>query len=200
MLRLLLVGPFVLLVMQQRIWPVARYLALGLFVAVAVSDAVDGVLARRMGAKTRLGAILDPLADKALVICAVVLLSLPHTSIKGAKLDSWVVVFVVGKDLWVILGFLVIYLVTDRLRVQPTLVGKATTLGQLLMIGFVLIGPDLNRLGWRLGTRVVLVMSWAVAGLSVLAVIGYTRLGLRFIAEDQKLLEEKPRQDLRTDD
>ena len=77
LMRLLLVAPFIVLLMNQQQWgPSARYGALAIFIVMAVSDAIDGMLARRLNQITRLGAILDPLADKVLVICSVVLLSL----------------------------------------------------------------------------------------------------------------------------
>jgi cardiolipin synthase len=191
-LRLLLVAPFVVLVMNQNRahWEAARYAALAIFVAMAVSDLVDGTLARRMNAKTRLGAILDPLADKVLIICSAVLLSLPNSAVPGAQLPDWVVVAIVGKELWMIVGFLVIYLVTDRFRIRPTAVGKACTVAQLVMFGFVLLAPDFNRLRDGLGTALATALSWTVAGICVLAVVSYTRLGLGFIAEGAKPLDE----------
>ena len=77
MLRLVLVAPFVMALLFSRQYePAARYTALGLFVVMAASDFVDGILARRLDQRTRLGAILDPLADKAMLICATVLLAL----------------------------------------------------------------------------------------------------------------------------
>ena len=192
LLRLLLVAPFIVLVMNQNQpgWSYARHAALGIFVLMAFSDLVDGVLARRLDARSRLGAILDPLADNALRICAVVMLSLRNSAVPGAQLPNWVVVAIVGKDLWVIIGFLVIYLVTDRFHVRPTLAGKACTLGQLLMLVAVLTAPDIDRISPELGRRIAAVMGWAVIALCVLATISYTRVGLGLIAKGQKPLEE----------
>jgi len=188
-IRLLLVAPFVILLEDQDTWPQARYLAMGIFVLMALSDFVDGILARRLHARTRLGAILDPLADKVLIICSAVLLSLPQYCPPGVRLSNWVVVFIIGKDLWLILGFLVIYLVTDKFRVHPAKAGKACTVGQVVMVMFFLAGPDINRLSAGLGSRIAMVSSWIVAGLCVLAVIVYTRTGLAFILQEGKPLE-----------
>ena len=87
-LRLLLVAPFVVLLMNQNQpgWAFARYVAVGIFVVMALSDWIDGILARKLNAMTRLGAILDPLADKMLIICAAVLLSLPESAVRSAPL------------------------------------------------------------------------------------------------------------------
>lgn len=189
LLRLVMVAPFSVLLMNQHAWPYARHASLAIFVVVALSDFVDGLLARRLQAKTRLGALLDPLADKALIICAAVLLSLPASAVSpDLRLPNWVVVAIVGKDLWVIAGFLVIYLVTDRFRVHPTALGKACTVGQVTMVAGTLLAPDLNRLGAHLGTRLVACMGWAVAALCVLAAVSYTRLGLSFVVAEQKPL------------
>lgn len=187
--RLLLVGPFVVLLLNQQPWPWARHAALGIFVVMAVSDFVDGLLARRMGAMTRLGAILDPLADKVLVIFSVVLLSMDTVGAAGYHLPNWVTVAVVGKDLWVIAGTIVVYLVTDRLRVQPTPAGKASTLGQLLLVGYTLAAADIARFSPDAADWGVMAGSWAVAALSVIAIITYTRLGLAFVSKEGKWLE-----------
>ena len=189
LLRLLLVAPFIMLVMNQGTWFHARHLALLIFVILSLSDLLDGVLARRMGQRTRLGAILDPLADKALIISSVVLLSLPGSAPDGLRISNWVIVVIVGKDLWVILGFIVIYLVTDRFRVHPITPGKVAACAQLVMVGLFLIGPDLNALYPGLGTRLATVGSWIVVVLSVIAGIGYTKLGLSFLAEGQKPMD-----------
>jgi len=190
-LRLLLVAPFIVLLLNQNRpeWFWARHAAVGVFIVMAVSDVIDGVLARRLDAKTRLGAILDPLADKALIISAVILLSQQDPQGRGVPLSNWVMVAVVSKDLWVIIGFIVIYLVTDRLRVEPTLSGKICTFGQLVMVGLFLIAPGLSYVIGKLAAYLATGLSWVVAGLCVLAGISYTRLGLSFIAREQKPLE-----------
>jgi len=192
LLRLLLVAPFIVLVLNQNDpeCPWARHAALGVFVEMAVSDFLDGLLARRLNLRTRLGAILDPLADKILIISSVILLAIPQSAVPQIPVPSWVVVAVVGKDLYVILGFLVVYLVTDRFRVRPSLAGKACTMVQLVMVVVVLAAPDLNALGAPAGTMAGRFCFWVVAVLVLLAMISYTRLGLSFIAEGQKPLDE----------
>lgn len=158
---------------------------------MGLSDALDGLLARKYGATSRLGAILDPLADKVLVILAVLLLAWEPSAVPGAKLPNWVVVAVVGKDLWVIIGFVVIYLVTDRFRVLPTYAGKASTVAQVVMITAVLLNPDLNRLAGdaRVGDWAMRITTWLVAALCVAAVVSYTRLGLHFVTQHGKPLD-----------
>jgi phosphatidylglycerophosphate synthase len=136
------------------------------------------------------------MADKIMIICSVVLLSQPNCWVREAPLPNWVVVLVVAKDLWVTLGFLVVYLVTDRFRIRPTIAGKLCTAVQCLMVGFTLMAPEWNLLAERLGVKVALGtwialgMSWATAGACVAAAISYTVLGLAFIATEQKPLED----------
>lgn len=192
-LRLLLVAPFIMLLLNhdRQHWSWAWHAAVAIFFVMAISDIIDGVLARRLNAKTRLGAMLDPLADKALIISAVLLLSRQDHDM---SLSNWVVVAVISKDLWVIIGFIVIYLVTDRLRAQPTRSGKICTFGQIFLVGSVLLAPYVAPyLDWMIDGLAAFVLkglSWVVVGLCVLAGISYTRLGLRFIAREQKPLDE----------
>lgn len=188
--RLLLVGPFVVLLIYQHAWPWARRAALGIFIVMAISDYVDGMLARASGAITRLGAILDPLADKALVISAFILLSTASVGAGGFCLPRWVAVAVVAKDLWVIAGTLVVYLVTDRLRVRPTVAGKLSTVVQLVVVGYTLAAADIELVSPAAAFWGVRAGSWAVAGLSVLAIISYTRLGVAFVSTEGKPLED----------
>jgi len=193
LLRLLLVGPFIVLLLNQPAWPRARHAALAIFLVMAFSDMADGMLARRLNQKSRLGAILDPLADKTLIVSAVFLLSARSLAPAGAAdltLPNWVVVAVVGKDLWIVVGCLVIYLVTDRLRVLPTRAGKLCTAGQLVMVGYALVAPDAEKLAAGAGFWGVQGASAAVAALSIAAIISYTRLGLSFVAAEAKPLDE----------
>jgi cardiolipin synthase len=196
-LRLLLVAPFVVLVMNQNKpdWFWARHAALGVFAVMAVSDFLDGLLARKLNSRTRLGAILDPLADKALLIFAVVLLSTPDFQVPGHRVENWVVVFAVGKELWIIAGFLVIYVVTDRFLARPTLTGKASTFAMCVMVPVVLLAPELDMLASKLGRYMMLGAELIVTLLCILAVISYTRLGLAFVVGRQKPLEDERKAD-----
>ena len=191
LLRLLLVAPYFILVLNQNDpdWRLARYGALVIFVVMALSDALDGYLARRMDLRTRLGAILDPLADKVMIVCSAVLLTMPYSCVTAAPLPNWVVVLIVGKDLWVVLGFLVIYLVTDRFCVRPTAAGKVCTAVQSLLVGLTLLAPDLNGLREGLGLLLARGAAWATAGACVLAAVSYGYLGLTFLAAEAKPLE-----------
>ncbi len=191
LLRVLGVAPFVVLLLNQDQWPPARHVALAVFVGIALSDALDGYLARRLDQATRLGRILDPVADKLLITCSVLLLASAAAAVPqyvGAmtpklRLPVWVVVAVVGKDLWVVLGFLVLFLITGEARVQPTRAGKGCTMAQLIMVAGFLIAPDLNGATGRAGTILAGLLAWTVVASSILSILSYTRLGVVFLAE-----------------
>lgn len=183
LLRLLLVPPFVVLMLNQQEQGVYRHVALGIFLLMGFSDFIDGCLARKYQLTSRLGAILDPIADKALIICSAVLLNLPYSCVPNARLPNWVVVAIVGKDLWVIVGFVIMFLLTGGLHVRPTIFGKISTVGQIAMVAAVLLSPDLNSLGGQAGLKLAKLLWSLVTLLCVLAIFSYTRLGYLIIAE-----------------
>jgi len=178
--RIMLVAPFVICLLNINTdWPGWRYLALGVFTAMAVSDALDGFLARRLGEETPLGRFLDPVGDKLLIACAVVFLAVESTAVPGFRLPSWVPVIAIGKDLLTTLGFALVHATTGQFFVQPRRLGKACTLVQLIMIGCVLVAPNLPP--WL--ARGLPGTWWAASGLAIAAVIDYLRIGNRFAAD-----------------
>jgi cardiolipin synthase len=107
--------------------------ALLVFIVGGVTDFLDGLAARLMNQKTALGAYLDPVADKLLVLTSYVMLAL----IGG--IPTWVAVIVVSRDVFLILGYAIIYfLVGDRLEVRPSFIGKSSTMLQLITLGAAL--------------------------------------------------------------
>ncbi len=103
-----------------------------LFILAGISDAADGFIAKRFGAASELGAYLDPIADKALLVSVFVTLGFK------AVLPAWVVVLVVSRDLFIIGGILLAYVLGNPMAVKPLWVSKANTLAQILLIAFVL--------------------------------------------------------------
>ena len=175
--RIALIAPFIICLLNLNTgWPGWRYLALVLFVLMAVSDALDGLLARRLNQETNFGKYLDPVADKLLIASTLILLAGESTAVAGFKLPSWVAVIAVGKEIVIVLGFAVIYMVTHEFLVVPRISGKACTFAQLVMISYVLLAPDLPELLQRL----VPLLYWLASGLAVVATVDYFRLGKRF--------------------
>lgn len=190
LLRLVGVAPVVVLLLYQHEWPWARHVVVALFAAMAASDVLDGYLARYRGQITPLGRFLDPLADKLLIVCTVILLATDVASVAGAQLPIWVVVVIVAKDLWVVLGFVVILMFTGHMQVNPTRAGKLCTVVQLAMVLAVLLSPDVDWLmsGFLPGAGVLAArwLSYAAAASCVLAAISYTRMGLAVLTAAEK--------------
>lgn len=129
LIRIVTVPVFLILLSSR------RYLeALGVLMLGGLTDAVDGAVARITRQQTPLGSYLDPVADKLLVISSFVMLGLV------GSLPSWLVVLVLSRDLIILVGYGVIYvLVAERLRIQPTAIGKLNMLLQLLTVGVALL-------------------------------------------------------------
>lgn len=108
--------------------------ALAVLILGGLTDAVDGAVARITHQQTPLGAYLDPMADKLLVMSSFIMLGLV------GSLPSWLVILVLSRDLIILVGYGLIYvLVAERLRVQPTAIGKLNTALQLLTVGVALL-------------------------------------------------------------
>jgi CDP-diacylglycerol--glycerol-3-phosphate 3-phosphatidyltransferase len=112
-----------------------RWLAAALFLIASATDGIDGYVARRYNQRSRTGAILDPIADKGLVVTALVLLST-----KSSAFPVWFPVVVIGRDLILIIGFLLISARIHRLDVHPRLIGKLATIFQIVSILIFLTG------------------------------------------------------------
>jgi len=113
-----------------RIWAIVFFLAAG------ASDAIDGFIARTRNQRTQLGSFLDPLADKLLLISAVIMLSVPLGGL--ARLPSWFPVLVISRDAIIILGALLIHMLAGRVKPKPSLAGKFTAVFQILTVLWVL--------------------------------------------------------------
>lgn len=127
-LRILLVAPLCVLVLSDR--PLA---ALGVAALAGATDALDGFLARRFGWQSRLGGVLDPLADKLLLDSGFVTLA-----IIGA-VPVWLAALVVGRDLVILAGALAWHLLIGAFDAVPSLLSKLTTAAQLTLVLAVLV-------------------------------------------------------------
>jgi cardiolipin synthase len=129
-----------------------------LFVLAGISDAADGFIAKRFGAASELGAYLDPIADKTLLVSVFVTLGF-----KGL-LPPWLIILVVSRDLFIIGGILLAYILSNPMPVRPLLVSKVNTAAQILLIAFVL--------GDRSGAMALLLpIRITVLGVAVLTVV-----------------------------
>jgi cardiolipin synthase (CMP-forming) len=125
-----------------------RVIAALVFILAAAMDVLDGYVARRFNQRSRLGAILDPVADKGLVMTAIVVLAV-HNRSKGFPL--WFPISVVSRDAILVIGFLALSKAIGRVEIRPSKIGKMATLLQIGSILWPLIG--LRRVGqFRLAT------------------------------------------------
>ncbi len=107
--------------------------ALAVFVIACVTDALDGMIARITRTKTELGAFLDPMADKLLIVSSFVTLVLLR------MLPVWLVIIVVSREVILVIGSAVIHFTGHDLKARPSIVGKATTVMQLAVVTFSLL-------------------------------------------------------------
>jgi len=170
--RILLVPGFVLCLIYYRPeeLEILRYLAVGLFTLGVVTDAVDGYIARAERQATRLGAILDPAADKLLLVTAFLSLSLITSLPPAYRLPAWVAIVVLSRDLIIVAGWLLIVLVTGDLQAIPSRLGKVTTFFQMLTIVSILLGLFFAK-----------IVLWMAMALTILSGIGYLRRGNRLL-------------------
>ncbi len=190
--RILLIIPLLICLLNLNAgWPHVRHITLGLFVLMAGSDWLDGFLARKLKQETALGKFLDPIGDKLLITVSVVLLAIEPTSVTGFTLPNWVPVILVGKDVITILGFVLIYFLTETYFVSPRILGKLCTAMEAVMVAGVLVAPDLP----IALQRAIPVMWWLVCASAVLALADYLRLGARYAAQHEKSQEGTSRDD-----
>jgi CDP-diacylglycerol--glycerol-3-phosphate 3-phosphatidyltransferase len=156
--RILLIPVFVVLMLdyirdhqkgQAQEWE--RMLACAIFAVAAISDAVDGYIARRYRQKSELGLFLDPLADKALLVSALILLSVRFKD--GSPFDQlplWFPVLVISRDLILLTGVVLIHMLVGRVTARPRLVGKCSTFFQMITLGWVLLKIEQPSYAWSL--------------------------------------------------
>ena len=160
--RIVLIPAFLIAALQVQRAPTAnwstvmRWLAFGIFFLMSAGDALDGLLARRRNLQTELGRLLDPAADKMLMISAYVLLASRRWV---QPIPDWVTVVVVSRDVFIALGFVFIRLVTGGFPLRVSWLGKVCTASQMVTVLVVLSGDALVGLEGRLmlfGLTVVL--------------------------------------------
>jgi cardiolipin synthase len=144
-LRILGVPFFLLLMMYYNLSlptgnPVdaCRLGALAIFVVIALTDALDGYLARSRGEITALGRMLDPLADKILLLSAVGVMTRPSLAPFRTQLPIWFSLTVISRDVLLLLGYLVVHHQSGSFEVRPRLTGKVATFLQMATVVWLL--------------------------------------------------------------
>lgn len=168
-LRILLVPVFInLLIYNYHGW------ALAVFLGAALTDSLDGLIARLWNKRTLLGTYLDPMADKLLLTASFLALAILQI------IPVWSVVIMVSRDIILILGFLVLHLTQSGMEILPTSLGKSTTALQLIYIILVLVvavfhGDPASLFPILVGT----------VGLTILSGLHYIYCGIRHLNSKQ---------------
>src|SRR5678816_1856245 len=160
--RMVLIPVFVSLLFYQRF-----ILALAIFVVAGVTDGLDGLLASRFNLKSQLGTILDPIADKLMLVTSFVVLSMrsvfPQPLPSHLPVPFWVTVAVISRDVFILVGAASINIVTGFRGFRPSMLGKINTTVQIVAIGVIMFAASVPYgTGWYLPTIYAAVFSFAV--------------------------------------
>jgi cardiolipin synthase (CMP-forming) len=138
--RILLIPFFVGEVLYYRGTGNEIHLALAIlsFALASICDGVDGYIARHYNQRSELGAILDPLADKLLLVSAVVVLSLNNPPFLD-RMPLWLTVTIIGRDVVLLLGLGVIQMTVGKVKVRPRVLGKIATVLQMAVVLCILL-------------------------------------------------------------
>ncbi len=145
-----------------------RLLALGIFVIAALTDALDGLLARFLKQRTALGQMLDPLADKILLLSGFI--GLFFVSSLYYRPPLWIIITIIFRDVFLLIGFFSLNFMTPKIAVVPNRWGKMTTASQMILLCFVL-------LEWPLAIP----LSYLTAFFTIVSGIIYISRGLKIV-------------------
>lgn len=153
--------------------------ALAIFFASAITDGLDGLAARSLNQKTQLGEILDPIADKLLLVTAFIVCSMPRFTAL-TPLPFWLTAAVISRDIFIVVGALVINMVTGFSGFRPSIPGKVSTVVQL---GAIILFLAANAFGW--GTDYLIWIYYLTFGITVFSGLHYIFHANRLMNEDQ---------------
>jgi len=171
LLRIILAPVFVIYLIHDRLTS-----ALIVFVICTVSDGVDGMVARLFNQKSKLGAYLDPLADKLLLVTAFLILS------ARGHLPSWLTVAVIARDVTILLGVVVIHLNKSELHIRPSVLSKVNTCFQFITVTAVLSKGLVS-----LSPTLYLYFYYATLLFTVASGLHYILYGLKIMSSDGKI-------------
>jgi cardiolipin synthase len=175
LLRMLLIPAFVILVVYGHLgW------ALIVFVTAGITDGLDGLIARRSGQKTRLGAWLDPMADKLLLVTTFIVLTLPGLGLAN-RLPIWLTVLIISRDVVIVLTVAIISLAIGPRTFQPTIYGKTATATYIVT---AVVAMLFNYL--RHHSVLVDLCIWASLTITLISGLHYMWYATRIIEEPQK--------------
>ena len=152
-----------------------RHLAMASFLIATISDGIDGYLARHRGQATQLGAYLDPIADKLLMLSGFILLSIEFDNNPfGQRMPLWLTGTVIGRDVIVVSGSVLLYVVIGNVEVKPLFMSKTSAVLQMVTIGWVLCKLSAIGTFW---------LAMAVSVTTAITGLLYVREGIRQFSE-----------------
>jgi CDP-diacylglycerol--glycerol-3-phosphate 3-phosphatidyltransferase len=154
-----------------------RWAAFGVFVTAAVTDGIDGWIARRFDQISELGAFLDPIADKALVLSALLILTFFDWGVEGWRIPLWFAALVVLRDSVILAGIRVMWSARKKVKIRPHWTGKACTFFLFVVLGWVMLRV----------TEISPVYPCAFAAVFILlSMAQYIRQGMRIMSGDRE--------------
>ena len=169
--RILLTPLFILLMLRH-----LYAQALLVFAIAGLSDGLDGLIARCFDQRTALGAYLDPMADKLLLVSAYVVMVIMEV------IPDWVAVIVIARDVIISLGIAIFTITEKRYEVKPSIVSKCTTTFQILLVLVSLFDPTHIKIA-----PLHAPLQWATAGLTVLSGFHYIYVGMGILQESNEI-------------
>ena len=173
-IRILLTPVFVILLLKD-LFP----MALIVFAVAGISDGLDGFIARYFNQRTALGAWLDPIADKLLLVSAFVGLAILDV------VPPWVAVIVIARDVIISLGIAVLTLTEKKYEVRPSIVSKCTTTAQIITVMISLFDPT-----WTTWSSLRLPILWLTAILTILSGLHYIHMGMNILQDPNDTTKE----------
>lgn len=154
-----------------------RFTAIAVFLLAALSDGLDGYVARRYNQRSSLGVILDPIADKGLLLSGIITLSISNWSQVDpnyGKFPAWFPVLVITRDAVILLGSAVLHVLNGTVRVRPSWTGKVATVLQMAAIAWVMLQMRIPPLTW---------VVFAAGFFTLLSGVIYVRDGVRQLSD-----------------
>jgi cardiolipin synthase len=159
--RIILIPFFVAAIVYGRM-----EVALGIFILAALSDGADGFIARAFNQKTELGAMLDPIADKMLLLTAFISMATVKAIPPEIRLPPYVPIIVISRDILIVIGSVVVYMIKGDLKIKPSIIGKITTFFQMITIVSVLVLFRYSYIIWNIAVVLTVIsgMDYLVKG------------------------------------
>lgn len=155
------------------------------FAVASICDGVDGYIARHYNQISELGTILDPLADKLLLVSGVIVLSLDNSA-HLERMPLWLTVTIIGRDVVLLIGLAVIHLIVGKVKVRPRMVGKVATVLQMASVLWIL-------LKWH--NSALVYITWGAAICTAVSGVWYVFDGMKQLGAHPSSLPSEAKRD-----